>query len=106
VRESLLRSGEPFSVILAPSAYRLYKKFDSALQERIKKEAQKVARSPYSAPPLHPPFQGLRSHHFQFRKAEYRIAYRIREDKRQVEIVLVKSRERFYEVLARLIRRG
>ncbi len=99
-----MRSGEPYTVVLAPSAHRLYKKFDSALQERIKEEARKVARSPYSAPALHPPFQGLRSHHFRFRKAEYRIAYQIREDKRQVEIVLVKSRERFYEILARLIR--
>lgn len=53
---------------------------------------------------LHSPFQGIRSHHFQFGKSEYRIAYRVREDKRQVEIVLVKSRERFYEVLARIIR--
>lgn len=98
-----MRSGEPYTVVLAPSAHRLYKKFDSALQERIKAEAQKIAQSPYRAPALHHPFQGLRSHHFQFRKAEYRIAYRIQEEKRQVEIVLVKSRERFYEILARLI---
>lgn len=69
-----------------------------------KEEAQKVARSPHAPPPLHPPFEGLRSHHFQFLNAQYRIAYRIREDKRQVEIVLVKSRERFYEILARVIR--
>jgi mRNA-degrading endonuclease RelE of RelBE toxin-antitoxin system len=101
-----LRSGEPFAVVLAPSAYRLYKKFVSALQERIKEEAQKVARTPYAAPLLHHPFHGLRSHHFRFRKAEYRIAYRIREDKRQVEIALVKSRERFYEILAQLIQIG
>jgi mRNA-degrading endonuclease RelE of RelBE toxin-antitoxin system len=100
-----LKSGDPYAVNLAPSAHRLYKKFAPALQEQIKEEAQKVARAPYTAPPLHPPFQGLRSHHFHFRKAEYRIAYRIQEDKRQVEIVLVKSREGFYEVLARLIRR-
>jgi mRNA-degrading endonuclease RelE of RelBE toxin-antitoxin system len=98
-----LRSGEPFAVVLAPSAHHLYKKFDSALQERIKEEAQKVARSPYSALSLHAPFQDLRSHHFHFRKAEYRIAYRIRQDKRQVEMVLVKSWERFYEFLARLV---
>lgn len=100
-----MRSGEPYTVVLAPSAHRLYKKLDAALQERIKEEAQKIARSPHIAPPLHPPFQDLRSHHFQFRKTEYRIAYRIREDKRQVEIALVKSRERFYEVLARLMRK-
>ncbi len=100
-----MRSGEPYAVVLAPSAHRLYKKYDPALQDRIKEEAQKIARSPYSAQPLHPPFEGLRSHHFRFRNAEYRIAYRIRENKRQVEIVLVKSRERFYDVLARLIRR-
>jgi mRNA-degrading endonuclease RelE of RelBE toxin-antitoxin system len=99
-----LRSGEPYAVVLAPSAHRPYKKFDSALQDRIREEAQKVARSPYAAPPLHPPFEGLHSHHFQFRNAQYRIVYRIREDQRQLEIVLVKSRERFYEVLARVIR--
>lgn len=99
-----MKSGELYAVVLAPSAHRLYTKFDSALQERIKQEAQKIGRSPYIAPPLHPPFQGLRSHHFQFRKSQYRIAYRIREDKRQAEIVLVKSRESFYDVLARLIR--
>ena len=91
-----MRSGEPYAIVLAPSAHRLYKKFDSALQDRI--------RSPYAAPPLHSPFEGLRSHHFQFRNTQYRIAYRIHEDKRQVEIVLVKSREGFYEVLGRLIR--
>ncbi len=101
-----MKSGEPYAVVLAPSAHRVYKKFNSALQERIKKEAQKIARSPYLAPPLHAPFQGLRSHHFQFCKAEYRIAPRVREDKRQIEVVLVKSRERFYEVLARSIRLG
>ncbi len=99
-----MKSGEPYAVVLAPSAHRLYKKFDPALQDRIKEEVQKVARSPQSAPALHHPFQDLRSHHFHYRKAEYRIAYRVREDKRQVEVVLVKSRERFYEVLARLIR--
>jgi mRNA-degrading endonuclease RelE of RelBE toxin-antitoxin system len=98
-----LTSGEPYTVVLAPSAHHLYKKFDPALQERIKEEAQEIARSPYLASPLHPPFQDLRSHHFQFRKVEYRIAYRVREASRQVEIVLVKTRERFYQVLARSI---
>ena len=99
-----MKGGEPCAILLAPAAHRLYKKFDYALQDRIKEEAQKIARSPYLAPSLHAPFQDLRSHHFHFRKAEYRIAYRIREEKRQVEVVLVKSRERFYEVLAQSIR--
>ncbi len=99
-----MKSGEPYAVVLAPAAHRLYKKFDPALQDRIKEEVQQIVRSPQSAPTLHHPFEDLRSHHFHFRKAEYRIAYRVREDKRQVEIVLVKTRERFYEVLARLIR--
>lgn len=99
-----MKSGEPYAVVLAPSAHRLYKKFDPALQDRIKEEVQELARSPHSAPALHHPFQDLRSHHFHYRKAEYRIAYRVREDKRTIEVVLVKTRERFYEVLARLIR--
>jgi hypothetical protein len=83
VRGSLLRSGEPNAIVLAPSAHRLYKKFAPALQERVKEEAQKISRAPHAAPPLHAPFEGTRSHHFQFRNADHRIAYRIREDKRQ-----------------------
>ncbi len=101
-----MRSGEPYAVVLGPSAHRLYKKFDPALQGRIKEEALTIGRSPYAAPLLHSPFEGLRSHHFRCRDAEYRMAYHIREDRRQVEIVLVKGRERFYDVLARMVRRG
>jgi mRNA-degrading endonuclease RelE of RelBE toxin-antitoxin system len=36
---------------------------------------------------------------------EYRIAYRILEDKKEIEIVLVKSRETFYQTLRRVIMR-
>ncbi len=73
--------------------------FKSGSKKRRKKAPEPLMPRHLSLPPFH----GLRSHHFQLRKAEYRIAYRIREDKRQVEIVLVKSRERFYEVIVRLI---
>jgi mRNA-degrading endonuclease RelE of RelBE toxin-antitoxin system len=95
--------GESYAVVLAPSAHRLYKKFDPALQERNKEEARKIARPPFLAPALHSPFEELQSPHFRFGSVDYRIPYRVREDKRQVEIVLVKSRERFYQVLARSI---
>ena len=70
----------------------------------IRKRRRKSPGHLNLALPFHAPFEGLRDHHFQFRKTEYRIAYRVREEKRQVEVVLVKSRERLYDVLARFIR--
>jgi len=67
-------SGRRYQVFMAPSAYRRYKKFDAGLQQKIKEEAR------------------------------YRIAYRILEDKKEIEVVLVKSRERFYQTLRRIIK--
>ncbi len=58
MRGSRLKSGEPYTLVLAPSAHRLYKKFDPALRERTKEEVRKIARSPHIAPSLHAPFEG------------------------------------------------
>jgi len=40
----------------------------------------------------------------EYKNTEYRIAYRIVEDKSRIEIVLVKTRESFYQILKRLIK--
>ena len=96
--------GERYQVFMAPSAYRRYKKFDPILKRHIKEEANKLSDDPHRYDELKGPLRGIRSYHFDHSKTKYRIAYRILEDKKQIEIVLVESREGFYQTLRRIIR--
>ena len=89
---------------MAPSAHRRYKRFDSLLKQKVQQEARKLAEDPHRYEELKGPFKGIRSYHFEHEKSQYRIAYRIVEDRNQIEIVLVKSRESFYQVLRRIVR--
>lgn len=99
-----MTSGERYEIFMAPSAHRRYRKFDSHLQRKIKEEARKLAEDPYRYEELKGPLRGIRSYHFNYGNREYRIAYRIVEDKKRIEIVLVKTRKSFYQILRRIIR--
>jgi len=101
-----LTSGEKksFDLLMAPAALKLYRKFSLDLQQRVKEEATLIATDPYSCEELTVPFKGIRSHHFSCGLTQYRIAYRINKTARCIEIVLVKSRENFYQHLRRMIR--
>ena len=93
-----------YQILMAPSAHKRYKKFETHLQERIKAAARKLSEDPYRFEELKGPLKGLRSYHFEYKNTEYRIAYRIVEDKGLIEIVLVKTRESFCQLLRRIIR--
>lgn len=101
-KEYQLKIGKKYQIFMAPSAHRKYKKFDPPLQKKIKQEAKKLAEDPYTYDELKGPLKGIRSYHFNYRKMHYRIAYRILEENKQIEIILVKSRESFYEILKRI----
>lgn len=96
-------NGKKYEVEMAPACHRFYKKYDEHLKEKIKEESKKIAAFPYSAKHLSYPLKGIYSHSFHYKNSEYRIAYRVNEDKHLVEIVLVKSRENFYGVLKRML---
>jgi len=101
-----LTSGEKksFNILIAPAALRLYRKFSLDLQKRVKEEATRIATDPYSCEEFTVPFEGIRSHHFSYGLTQYRIAYQINKTARCIEIVLVKSRENFYQYLRRILR--
>ena len=99
-----MMSGKRYQVFMSPSAHRRYKKFDTLLQRKITEEAVKLAEDPYQCDKLKGPLRGIRSYHFIYEKTQYRIAYRILEDKSEVEVMLVKSREGFYQALRRIIK--
>ncbi|MCD6317759.1 type II toxin-antitoxin system mRNA interferase toxin, RelE/StbE family [Candidatus Aerophobetes bacterium] len=98
-----MRSGKRYQIFMAPSAHRRYKKFDPPLQQKTKQEALRLVEDPYRYEELKGLLRGIRSYHFEYKKVQYRIAYRIRENKNQIEIVLVKSREGFYQTLRKII---
>ncbi|MBU1207022.1 MAG: type II toxin-antitoxin system RelE/ParE family toxin [Proteobacteria bacterium] len=97
-----MMNGRRYQVFMAPSAHRRFKKFDPPLQQRIKEEAKRLSEDPHRYEELRGPLRGIRSYHFNYTKTQYRIAYRILEDKEEIEIVLVKSRESFYQTLRRI----
>jgi mRNA-degrading endonuclease RelE of RelBE toxin-antitoxin system len=97
-------SGKSYQVFMAPSAHKRFKKFDPLLKQTIKKEAEELSRDPYRHEELKGPLKGIRSYHFVYSNIEFRIAYRILEAEKELEIVLVKSRENFYQILRRIIK--
>lgn len=97
-------SGKRYQIFMAPSAHRRYKKFESLLKKKIKKEANTLSEDPHRYEELKGPLRGIRSYHFAYSKTQYRIAYRILEDKKDIEVVLVKSRESFYQTLRAIIK--
>ena len=89
---------------MAPSAHRRYKRFNQRLQQKIKKESEKMSEDPYIYGELKGPLKCIRSFHFDYSNTQYRIAYRILESKKEIEILLVKSRETIYQLLKRIVR--
>ena len=97
-------SGRRYQVFMAPSTHRRYKKFDSGLQQKIKEEAKKLSEDPHIYKELKGSLRDIRSYNFDYSKTQYRIAYRILENKKEIEVVLVKNRESFYQALRRVIK--
>lgn len=99
-----MTNGKSYRVVMAPSAHRRYKKFEPQLKRKVREEIGALAEEPHRYQELRGPLKGIRSYHFHHEKTHYRIAYRIVEDRDQIEIVLVNSRESFYQALRRIVR--
>jgi mRNA-degrading endonuclease RelE of RelBE toxin-antitoxin system len=93
----------PYNIFMAPSALKYYKKFSDSLKQKVKNEAMILAKEPYKCDELHEPLKNIRSYHFSYEGKEYRIAYLINENTKSINIILVKTRENFYNRLIRII---
>jgi mRNA-degrading endonuclease RelE of RelBE toxin-antitoxin system len=98
-------SGKRYSLVMAPAAHRRFRRFPPPLQEKIKIEAKKLTVNPYRGEALKGPLKGIHSYRFSFQRTDYRIAYRVSEERLQIEIVLVHPRQNFYELLRQVMRR-
>lgn len=76
----------------------------SVRYEIIRLSHEIIAKNPYDAERLQKPLDECHSFHFKMNNVHYRIAYRIIVDKKRVDVVLVGSREGFYERLTRVLR--
>ena len=99
-------SGRSYQIFMAPAAHKRFKKYDKNLQERIKKESEKISENPLNYKELKGTLKDIRSYHFNYSKTQYRIAYRVIESEKEIEILLVKSRESFYQTLSRIIKKS
>ncbi|MEW6102626.1 MAG: type II toxin-antitoxin system RelE/ParE family toxin [bacterium] len=80
------------------------KRLDKRLKEKIRnEEIRKIEKDPYIAEPLSSCFKGLWSYHFSYEGTEYRIVYEIYPKEKIVLIIMIRKREKFYEVLKRRI---
>jgi addiction module RelE/StbE family toxin len=60
-----------------------------------------IVENPYAAEPLLYDLRGLWAYHFAVRTTQYRIVYEIDTKNQVVLLVMVASREKFYEKLRR-----
>ncbi|MFZ2970839.1 MAG: type II toxin-antitoxin system RelE/ParE family toxin [Minisyncoccia bacterium] len=94
-----------FDVFITSSGRRSAKK----LPEDVKREVvglceSHLSRHPFDSDKLQKPLAECRSFHFKLNNIHYRIAYRIVEDKKRIDIVLVGTRENFYQKLRRVLK--
>ncbi len=64
---------------------------------------RKIKESPSDAYELGYAFKGLRSYHFSFKGTEHRIVYEVFEEDRLIVVIMIGTRERFYEKLKRRV---
>ncbi|MCL5986435.1 MAG: type II toxin-antitoxin system RelE/ParE family toxin [Actinobacteria bacterium] len=91
-----------FRVEITSSAKKLTKKFSLELKEKVITEAYKITENLYEHEKLSGPLSKFYSWHFSFKGTEYRITYQVFNNENRIVIVLVGTRENFYERLKKL----
>ena len=81
------------------------RKLDKQLQKVIKeKHFANIEREPFNAVPLSHEFKGLWSYHFNYKGTQYRIVYEIYPENQIILVIMIGTREGFYQALRRRVR--
>lgn len=83
-------------IVFLRQAHRFIKKADKPLKEKLREEVLKISENPKIGEVLTGKLKRLRSHHFNFVRTQYRIAYEV---KGNVIVVAIGTRENFYRDL-------
>ncbi len=94
-----------FKIFITSSAKRSAKKLPVEVKREIIKLSEEfIAKNPFDSEKLQSPLSECRSFHFKLNNVHYRIAYRIIENEKRIDIVLVGARENFYQRLRRVLK--
>ncbi len=94
-----------FDIFITSSARKSAKRLPEEVKKEVVKLCQEhISKYPFDADKLQKPLDECRSFHFKLNNIHYRIAYRIVEDKKRVDIVLIGTRENFYHKLRRVLK--
>ena len=93
-----------YEVYLSPRAKKQYKKFDVNLRHKTKTELLELEEDPSEKGSLIQGFSpGLRKIKIFHAGVQYRAVYDIAEDKKEVLVIFMGSRENFYKELRKFL---
>ena len=90
-----------YEVIVPKSVLKEIKKLGKQIIQKVKKAIGEIAENPYLGEPLKGDLSDIRKWVIKDQGIQYRIAYEIYEDRVEVKIIRVGTRENFYEELKR-----
>ena len=93
-----------FRIFITPSGRRSAKRLPREVREEVVKLCNYIGQYPFEAERLHGPLRECWSFHFKMNNVQYRIAYRIVKEMGRIDVLLVGTRENFYERLRRALR--
>jgi addiction module RelE/StbE family toxin len=94
-----------YTIRFATAVKKDIRKLDRQLQEIIKEDhLTSIERDPFKAAPLLYEFKGLWSYHFNYGGTQYRIIYEVYPEEQIVLVIMIGSREGFYEVLRQRVK--
>ena len=95
---------ETYELVITGSARKSVKKLPREAREEILGAGKILEKNPFAGEKLSGSLHFLYTFHFRVEKVEYRLAYTIRTDEKQIVIHLAHTRENFYDKLRRLFR--
>lgn len=84
-----------YEVLLTHEARRFYKQADPVLVRKLNRCFQYLRRDPHEHPNIKP-LKGSLVGHFRYQMGDWRVVYRIDEQKHEVTVLLIAHRSKAY----------
>ena len=96
-----------YTIRFASAVKKYIRKLDKPLQSSIVDTClPDIEQDPFTAIPLLQQFKGLWSYHLNYKGTHYRIVYEIIDEDRVVLVIMIGSREFFYQSLKHRLKTG
>lgn len=92
----------PYELLMTGRVEKEFRKFPSHIRDALVNETFKLADNPTLGGQLKGSFRAFRSLHLKIQNIQYRVVYEVIEEKREIYILAVGTRENFYTRLERM----